>query len=692
MPGWWYTIESTTTKHLIDQFEHACCEALSSDRSTREVMRSISAKQRFPVIEWIRRLDKLQNTAIKMCDRSKRRPTTPTRYSLRTSFPLFGTPHKSTGPVQVPATEQGSSGAVRTRGNFDNTVELEEAATDPNAGQAIRVTLPRNASSPSLSSTLISTVGSSGPSSSTGDSSPDPSLLLGSRLGPGHASMKQIQSSDSLESLSKRTNNSRGDSEDQTGAVREGGAKTPTGGDTPDGWGMDSELRYDDTPDSSSLSDYDPQRGSVLEIYPIEGTKPPMPTLIGPNIYQASEVSDTQSHSSARPGDSPYVGALSPAESSAAQRSTGSRLSLASVLGAREEFALSNVEEIFTDANGKYLRQFCAELRSLDAKSLKDEHCIEEFIMRSEKEWANTIRSKKLGVESLFNYDLKSHFLPKTAGVSGADANSSESSLETQVDDMSLSPNRPTGLKLFLQRRIGEWPLYSFLISLVSVHSIWSKKQGQVIAANSFQLTLLTDQSIQSALQLYVLASIYLVTSVIWWYVFRRFQAIYCLSIPFYLYGLAFFLIGLPSFSMLAPGRTWINNVGTACYAVASSSGSLFFALNFADESGAPVTTWVFRACVIQGIQQAFAAGLWYWGHSLAALTAAGMLTLQDLATSTMVTIITWPIAALLVLVGLCLFFGLPDYYRRLPGGIPAFYKSLTRRKLVLVLSPRQIY
>ena len=69
-----------------------------------------------------------------------------------------------------------------------------------------------------------------------------------------------------------------------------------------------------------------------------------------------------------------------------------------------------------------------------------------------------------------------------------------------------------------------------------------------------------------------------------WWLVFRRLQAIYCLSIPFYIYALAFFLIGLPSFKPFANARDWINNVGTGFYAVASASGSLFFSLNFADE------------------------------------------------------------------------------------------------------------
>jgi len=100
---------------------------------------------------------------------------------------------------------------------------------------------------------------------------------------------------------------------------------------------------------------------------------------------------------------------------------------------------------------------------------------------------------------------------------------------------------------------------------------------------------------------------------------------------------------------------------------------------------GAPVTSWVYRACVIQGTQQIFAAGLWYWGHRLAAQSAAGLLVPTQLNTSYVVLAITWSLAVLLIIVGVFLFIGLPEYYRQLPGRIPAFYTSLTRRKLVLV-------
>ena len=100
---------------------------------------------------------------------------------------------------------------------------------------------------------------------------------------------------------------------------------------------------------------------------------------------------------------------------------------------------------------------------------------------------------------------------------------------------------------------------------------------------------------------------------------------------------------------------------------------------------GAPVTSWIYRACVIQGTQQIYVTGLWYWGHKIALESARGQLNSAKLTTSTTVTAVTWPVAALLVGIGISLFIGLPDYYRQLPGRIPAFYKSLTRRKLVLV-------
>lgn len=50
------------------------------------------------------------------------------------------------------------------------------------------------------------------------------------------------------------------------------------------------------------------------------------------------------------------------------------------------------------------------------------------------------------------------------------------------------------------------------------------------------------------------------------------------------LYGLAFALVGVAPFLTTAVGKGWMQNVATGVYAVASASGSIYFALNFAEE------------------------------------------------------------------------------------------------------------
>ena len=108
--------------------------------------------------------------------------------------------------------------------------------------------------------------------------------------------------------------------------------------------------------------------------------------------------------------------------------------------------------------------------------------------------------------------------------------------------------------------------------------------QGQIIAVNSYQITLLTGENGEPANKLYVLASIYIAASVCWWLMFRRAKSIYVLALPFMFYGLAFFLVGMGPYVNSYGGRRWLNDVATAMYAIGSASGSLFFALNFSIE------------------------------------------------------------------------------------------------------------
>ena len=236
----------------------------------------------------------------------------------------------------------------------------------------------------------------------------------------------------------------------------------------------------------------------------------------------------------------------------------------------------------------------------------------------------------------------------------------------------------PTGLKKFLAYKIGDWQLYTLLIAF-----------GQIIAANSYQITLIAGQNGQSAEQVYIIAAIYLVGSAAWWLMFRYLKSVYVLSTPFIFYGLAFFLLGMVPYFHTSNGKAWTQYVATGLYAIASSSGSLFFALNFGDEGGAPIESWAFRACVIQGTQQVYVAFLWYWGAKIDTHTNSGS-TSKLLTSTKVVTAITTPIAVLLWAIGLILFIGLPKYYRQNPGAVPSFYSALLRRKIVLV-SPSPI-
>lgn len=65
MPGWWFTIESTSAKHVIRQFKTAIEAALASSHPERAVMRAQAMKQRFPIAQWKANIDLLHDTAIR---------------------------------------------------------------------------------------------------------------------------------------------------------------------------------------------------------------------------------------------------------------------------------------------------------------------------------------------------------------------------------------------------------------------------------------------------------------------------------------------------------------------------------------------------------------------------------------------------------------------------------------------------
>jgi alpha-1,3-glucan synthase len=224
-----------------------------------------------------------------------------------------------------------------------------------------------------------------------------------------------------------------------------------------------------------------------------------------------------------------------------------STLSYDSVAGGREDFALQKVDPSFTDATGAYLKAFEKKLEGLDPKSSEGLLCIEENLIKSEKSFFKEYRDAKMGIATPGGSRAPSIMGSRpTTPVGSFFEHSAHGSVDSMPqenllnNDFSLGKDYtpPTGLKRLLLYRIGDWPVYSVLLAF-----------GQIIAANSYQITLLIGEVGETATQLYVIASIYAASSVMWWLMFRRFKSVYCLSVPFVFYGAAFFLIGMGPFA-----------------------------------------------------------------------------------------------------------------------------------------------
>ncbi|TGO35925.1 hypothetical protein BHYA_0141g00220 [Botrytis hyacinthi] len=677
MPGWWFTVESTTTTHMLHQFKQAIKEALASKLETRQIMRARSAKQRFPVAQWVNDLETLQSKAIKIHDKEEAkhsgRPRSRGRdggnifYSSAKRLSSFGTSLASTSQLDVASTIGGS-----TRPSSPTRVE------QPPAGGGL-----------------------------------NRKLSLGYRAGPGHRVMKnRFNGSNASIGMGGQVKHDEGltdvdeDSDDEDARVRDdlfdeyvltpeelearrqqeqyrGRSDSPAGGAF-----LAPQPGYLDSPRRSPSAN----TGSLH----INDSELSLPRLKdGSNIYSTHSIPGSPGLES--PGTPGAHDSLLPPPSifgAGAENNRASMLSLSSVIGDKTDFKLQKVDPFFTDTQGEYYQQFAKNLDGLDGKNSEGQLCIEEYLIKSEKKWFDRFRDARLGRSSVApsfsalgsgrrSHDSRGRSNSRDSFTNDTITHSRQNSSQ---DNMALTggsaPNDqfllgkdykpPTGLRLVMQYRFFDWPVYSFLLAF-----------GQIIAANSYQITLLTGTVGQTAEKLYITATIYLVTSIMWWEVFSFFKSIYVLSIPFIFYGLAFFLLGMAPFVDGADGKGWVQNVATGLYAVAASSGSIFFALNFGDEGGSPVKAWVFRACIIQGTQQAYVVILWFWGSYLNRRQADGLGTSFTTASPKMSAVVL-PIALLMWAVGLVTFLGLPEYYRQAPGKVPSFYASLFRRKIVM--------
>ncbi|KAF2667663.1 alpha-1,3-glucan synthase [Microthyrium microscopicum] len=648
MPGWWYTVESTTSSHLLKQFKEAIDSALASKQDVRAMMRARSAKQRFPVQQWKEDLGILQSKSIKIHQTEANKPKDAFhRMSRHFSSSTIGNSVAAADLDAPPVPDL-------------PTIVFPGSRSSSNGSGA--ETPPFSLSQP-VSGSNSPLMGAHKPSQGSGLRR---QLSLGMRNGPGHAP-NRLDNGQGLRQVSDSTLAE----EDEEDDIRYGEEQLITEEELQRRYQAQRDLHqqthaFSPKPSFSPTPAYSPQfsnrrygnRESLASLAP--SLAPSMAPSMAPSAMSV----DSFNPQTFEP-PTPFYAQNSSNRSSA--------LSLDLVVGEKKDYNLQKVDPFFTDSTGEFYNTFEHRLEALNGKnSESSEMCIEEFLIKSEKSWFDKFRDARLGRSIIPG---KEPVL--TMGYSPDDSRA-ESRMSNEYNDEFLLGSDykpPTGLKMYMQMKLGDWPIYTLLLAF-----------GQIIAANSYQVTLLTGSVGQAADKLYTIASIYLGASIIWWILFRRVKAVYCLSSPFLLYGLAFFLLGLVPYVGSGQGRYWTQNVATGLYAIASSSGALFFSLNFGDEGGAPVKDWIFRACVIQGTQQLYVAALWYWGSLLSSQTPTGAQTsaYTDFASSPKITAVTVPIALLLWGVGIVIQLGLPTFYRQAPGKVPSFYAALTRRKIVV--------
>ena len=458
MPGWWYTIESTSTKHLLQQFKGAIEGALASRSEIRAVLRARSSHQRFPVAQWVQDLDTLQQTAIAKHQKHGKKhmrpsrafrnesgtstPATQSRPASRSRFstPLLQSPAGSRSASRHRSLTPGTQSPARSRATSRsrNTWRTSDPVTPPQVPpipQSLRLTEFRR-----------------------------PSHGLDS---PQHLQQESPNTVGSIARSSARYSDVQWDTEDAN--EREFGQdlhqRSPAAGEY-DSAGLALQAFLQDNPDGllrPPRSDWPLQNASGNHFSPLEpGMITPSRTSIDgmiplrPGLGHIRDYS--QSLYTSAPDEPPRYSAL---------------LSSDNVIGEKKDFKLQKVDPFFTDSRKDYRQAFSRKLQDLNGRNTYDT-VIEEFIEKSEKDWFNRLREVKMGKTST---PVGSVFRGKEGGTPSRSIYSVDTDLVQDDDDddpdsrgqflLAENYKPPTGVKKFMLRRIGDWPVYSILLAFV---------------------------------------------------------------------------------------------------------------------------------------------------------------------------------------------------------------------------------
>ena len=452
MPGWWFTIESTTTKHMIQQFKMAVRGALVSKPEERRQMRARSAMQRYPVAQWKETLGILQDNVIRLNQRQT------LKHGLQTSRSFA--PEGSTTPPD------GASGPLRfwyqRSSGFSSALSL-----GLHSRQQSRST--SRAQSPSRIPDI-------GPPT------------LGRRLGPGHTKEDSSRGRP-RNRLSKPNPNANPRSSSEDGVA----INTPrdafdfigplptqnrvsriTENDAEDDVSEAAADEYLLTPEQAEVNRKKSQLASLEE-----SSEAVTQGLYQPSFAPHAAASRNILSSAAVPAtaeaDEPV---LPEAAHSGGQPISGNlvsssvaRLSLGAVVGAKKDYKLQNVDPFFDDPTGLYYHAFKRKLEDLNGKTSEGSLCVEEYLVKSERDWFNRFRGAKMGRTSLpaspmFRTRENSPAPSTRRGSHSTSCGSSEGVEQFLLED-NYQP--PTGLKKMLLRKIGDWPVYTFVLAFVCI-------------------------------------------------------------------------------------------------------------------------------------------------------------------------------------------------------------------------------
>ncbi|KAI5452972.1 hypothetical protein NCC49_006506 [Naganishia albida] len=667
MPGWWFPVESSATEHMLSQFQKTIKMALKSTQEERAILRARSAVQRFPVVEWRQRLEDFHRRSIT----ASRSIAGDMAYYADLELPPSGGMYMNDNMSEFSVGGDWRNSTISTPGS-------------PNmAGDDRHGMMP---SSPLASPVSAPAPGAYGNFQQQQQSHDQNYLTV-------EDSSKRVSNRSSAESF-------YADDPDRRSAQ---GAHVP-------------QLYYDQ--DRSPSADVNPAQHMTSSKFFLRGDG-----YNGNDAYDEDEGSDRfHSGRSSDMGDGhlqtqaaqSYDNFLAAANRQIAKQSKGVRDpflerrqsqdssagmdspsrpftghsrnssfdSISSIMedkGASSPLNKAIVD--FTDSDGEVAQSFVQKLQALTSDNSKNDLCIEKYLIKSEKAFFDDVKKSRMSsmasVKSSRDSFVQSRapsvmdgYRPESPySMGGHDSPPHHYPEESYDNHDQHAPDVPmTRMQIFMNRSIGGWPLYTIIMSI-----------GQLLSATSFQLTLLTGNNSQTNTDLYIIGAIFFVASLAWYILFRMKPSLYVLSLPWCLFAIAFFLIGLPSLHgpFTAPQKI-ITSIATWFYAVASAAGFLFFGCNFGEEAGAATEVWVLRACIVQGLQQVWVSALWYWGSTMAGRDP------DEYITPVYIIYAVWPLAVMSIVFAYLMFFGLPEYYRQVPPFVPNFFKTLFRRKLVI--------